>query len=199
MRFIGTYLCLKTISFAHIFKFWKDLDLTCSFESSTYQELAQDAQMIKTTRSLEEIYSPTSGTNVAMSSPLNSARDIWISRIKHFIQLRIWWGSFQTWSRHINSLSIEMCRVSHYLLCQITIFHEKRFTPGSPGSRSRVTRQQTEAYQVTRAQGPDHLPTWLTGLAPVRPVPVTGQTGDPSWSILWWLCPSCPLIVWTHH
>jgi hypothetical protein len=32
-----------------------------------------------------------------MSSPLNSARDIWISRTKHLIWLRTLWDSFQTW------------------------------------------------------------------------------------------------------
>jgi hypothetical protein len=40
------------------------------------KSLLRDAQKNKTTRSLEEIVSPTSDTSVAMSSPLNSARDI---------------------------------------------------------------------------------------------------------------------------
>jgi hypothetical protein len=35
-----TYLCLKTISFVHIFKFRTELTLTYSFGSYTYQELA---------------------------------------------------------------------------------------------------------------------------------------------------------------
>jgi hypothetical protein len=35
-----------------------------------------DAQKSEATRSLEEIVSPTSDSSVAMSSPLNSARDI---------------------------------------------------------------------------------------------------------------------------
>jgi hypothetical protein len=35
-----------------------------------------DAQTSEATRSLEEIVSPTSDSNVAMSSPSNSARDI---------------------------------------------------------------------------------------------------------------------------
>ena len=40
------------------------------------KSLLRDAQKSETTRSLEEIVSPTSDTSVAMSSPLNSARDI---------------------------------------------------------------------------------------------------------------------------
>jgi hypothetical protein len=40
MRLMKTYLCLKTISFVHIFKFRTVLALTCSFGSYAYQELA---------------------------------------------------------------------------------------------------------------------------------------------------------------
>jgi hypothetical protein len=40
------------------------------------KSLLRDAQKSKTTSSLEEIVSPTSDSSVAMSSPLNSARDI---------------------------------------------------------------------------------------------------------------------------
>jgi hypothetical protein len=40
MRFMRTYLCLKTISFVHIFKFRMVLALTYSFGSYTYQELS---------------------------------------------------------------------------------------------------------------------------------------------------------------
>jgi hypothetical protein len=40
------------------------------------KSLLWDAQKSETTRSLEEIVSPTSDSSVAMSSPSNSARDI---------------------------------------------------------------------------------------------------------------------------
>jgi hypothetical protein len=40
------------------------------------ESLLWDAQKSDATRSLEEIVSPTSDSSVAMSSPLNSARDI---------------------------------------------------------------------------------------------------------------------------
>jgi hypothetical protein len=40
------------------------------------KSLLRDAQKSEATRSLEEIVSPTSDSSVAMSSPLNSARDI---------------------------------------------------------------------------------------------------------------------------
>jgi hypothetical protein len=40
------------------------------------KSLLWDAQKSEATRSLEEIVSPISDSNVAMSSPLNSARDI---------------------------------------------------------------------------------------------------------------------------
>jgi hypothetical protein len=40
------------------------------------QHLLSDAQKSETTRSLEEIVSPTSDPSIVMSSPLNSARDI---------------------------------------------------------------------------------------------------------------------------
>jgi hypothetical protein len=40
------------------------------------KSLLWDAQKSEATRSLEEIVSPTSDSSVAMSSPLNSARDI---------------------------------------------------------------------------------------------------------------------------
>jgi hypothetical protein len=93
-----------------------------------------------------------------------------ISRSKHFIQLRTWWGSFQTWSWHINDLLIEMCLVSHYLWRQITHFLESWVTPGLPGHRGRVTLQHTDAYRVTRTQVSGHPPqqTHWAG---------TGQTG----------------------
>jgi hypothetical protein len=93
-----------------------------------------------------------------------------ISRTKHFVQLRTWWGSFQTWSQHINDLLIEMCWVSHNLWRQITLFLESWVNPGSPDHRGRVTLQHTEAYQVTRAQVPGHLPKCSYWVG-------TGQTG----------------------
>jgi hypothetical protein len=45
-------------------------------EVTLIKSLLWDAQKSETTRSLEEIVSPTSDSSVAMSSPLNSARDI---------------------------------------------------------------------------------------------------------------------------
>jgi hypothetical protein len=72
-----TYLCLKTISFVHIFKFRSVLALTCSFwKICLFKNSLWDAQKSETTRSLKEIVSPTSDSSVAMSSPLNGARDI---------------------------------------------------------------------------------------------------------------------------
>jgi hypothetical protein len=45
-------------------------------EVTLIKSLLQDAQKSETTRSLEEIVNPTSDSSVAMSSPLNSTRDI---------------------------------------------------------------------------------------------------------------------------
>jgi hypothetical protein len=91
----------------------------------------------------------------------------WISRTRHFVQLRTWWGSFQTWSQHMNDLWIEMCSVSHNLRRQIILLLEGLDNPGSPGHRSRVTLQ---AYRVTRALVPGH-PSKCTCCVD------TGQTG----------------------
>jgi hypothetical protein len=118
---------------------------------------------------LEELVSPASDSSVVISSPLNSARDFEFLEQGHFVLLRTWWGSFKTWSQHINYLIIEMCWVSHNLWRQITIFHKGWVNPGSLGHRCRVT----------------HLSA-LTGLTPVRPVPVTGQTGDLQFTPFWW-------------
>ena len=54
------------------------LALTCSLIMLLIKSLLNGAQINETTRSLEEIVSPTSDTSVAMSSPLSSAGDIWI-------------------------------------------------------------------------------------------------------------------------
>jgi hypothetical protein len=59
-------------------------------EDTLIKSLLWDAQKSEATRSLEEIVSPTSDSSVAMSSPLNSARDIFEFLKKHFIQLRTW-------------------------------------------------------------------------------------------------------------
>jgi hypothetical protein len=45
-------------------------------EDTLIKSLLWDAQKSEATRSLEEIVSPTSDSSVAMSSPLNSAIDI---------------------------------------------------------------------------------------------------------------------------
>jgi hypothetical protein len=45
-------------------------------EVKLIKSLLWDAQKSEATRSLEEIVSPTSDSSVAMSSPLNGARDI---------------------------------------------------------------------------------------------------------------------------
>jgi hypothetical protein len=45
-------------------------------EVTLIKSLLWDAQKSEATRSLEEIVSPTSDSSVAMSSPLNGARDI---------------------------------------------------------------------------------------------------------------------------
>jgi hypothetical protein len=45
-------------------------------EVTLIKSLLRDAQKSETTRSLEEIVNPTSDSSVAMSSPLNSIRDI---------------------------------------------------------------------------------------------------------------------------
>jgi hypothetical protein len=88
-----TYLCLRTISIMHIFKFWMVPDLTCLLEVILIKSLLRDAQKGKTTRSLEEIVSPISDSRVVMSSPLNSARDILnfttkaLSSIKNLVRL----------------------------------------------------------------------------------------------------------------
>jgi hypothetical protein len=103
-------------------------------EVTLIKSLLRDAQKSETTRSLEEIVRPTSDSSVAMSSPLIVLEIFWISRTKHFIQLRTWWGSFQTWSQHINDLHrvIEVCWVSHNLWRKITLFLKVGSTLGHP-------------------------------------------------------------------
>jgi hypothetical protein len=88
MRFMKTYLCLKTISFVHIFKFWMVLALTCSFGRYAYQELASECTKSETTRSLEEIVSSTSDSSIVMRSPSNSARDILNFSIKALCSIK---------------------------------------------------------------------------------------------------------------
>jgi hypothetical protein len=100
-----------------------------------------------------------------------------------------------------------MCWVSHNLWRQITLFLESWVNPGSPGHRSRVTLQHTEAYRVTRAQVTGHPPTASLGPTPVRPVHVTGQTssdhsfGDFALLVPWmreYFCYLSP-ATWTRH
>jgi hypothetical protein len=186
------YLCLKTISFVHIFKFWSVLALTYSFLADMLIKNSHwDAQTSKTTRSLEEIVSPPSDSSVAMSPPQIVLEIFWISQTMHFIQLRTWWGSFQTWSQHINDLLIEMCWVSHDLQRQITIFHQSWVNLGLPVHWCRVTLQQTEAYRFTWAQVPAHLPTTSLGW----------HRSDrwPPVHTFWWFFPPCSLNVWICH
>jgi hypothetical protein len=119
----------------------------------------------------------------------------WISRSKHFIQSRTCWGSFQTWSQHINDLLIEMCWVSHNLWRQITLFLESWVNPGSPGHRGQVTLQHTEAYRVTRAQVPGYPPIVSLGrhrsdrcLSPVRPVTASAHSCGDFALLVPWMC-----------
>jgi hypothetical protein len=103
----------------------------------------------------------------------------------------------------MSDLIIDMCLASHNLQRQTTLLLDDLGNLGSPGHSCRVTLQHTEAYRVTRALVPGHpaarrgVPGHpgtragspaqfaLAALAPVRPVPVTGQTGDHHLTPFW--------------
>jgi hypothetical protein len=57
-------------------------------EVTLIKSLLRDAQKSETTRSLEEIASPTSDSSIVMSSPSNSARDILNFSIKELYSIK---------------------------------------------------------------------------------------------------------------
>jgi hypothetical protein len=165
------YLCLKTISFVHIFKFWSVLALTYSFLADMLIKNSHwDAQTSKTTRSLEEIVSPPSDSSVAMSPPSNSARDILnfsdnaLYSIKNLVRLISNLVTTHKWFINWNVLSLSWPSTpNHHFPSKL----------GQP----RVTRPLVSGHPAANRSVPVHLGTGagspannFSGLAPVRPV-----------------------------
>jgi hypothetical protein len=153
------------------------------------KSLLRDAQKSETTRSLEEIISPTSDSSVAMSSPLNSARDI-----LNFSKKALY--SIMNLVRLIpNLVTTHKWFINWIVWRQTTLFLESWVNPGSLGHRGRVTLQHTEAYRVIRAQMPGHPTNCLTGrhrsdwcLSPVRPVTSSAHLFGDFTLLVPWMC-----------